>query len=115
MSGWTAGYSRHCLDIVLQAIEVLAPTRVLSLPGWGALVCDTAMLEHTASFSARGMPPLLVAAPHHRDAPGLGPWWSIVPIVPRQGAAVVPTSVVADWAPLLLSCAHGRRPAGPAV
>ena len=93
-----AGHAGHA-DIILQILEVLAPTRVFSLPGWGTTACDVAMLEHTTSFATRGMPPLLVAAPHHRDAPDLGPLWPWPHYVAgRPCAAVVPSQVLADWA-----------------
>ena len=66
-----AGHAGHP-EVVLQLLEVLAPLRVLSFPGWGTTVCDVATLEHTISFGNKGMPPLFVQALHTRDAPDLG-------------------------------------------
>ena len=54
-----AGHAGHP-EVVLQLLEVLAPLRVLSFPGWGTTVCDVATLEHTISFGNKGMPPLFV-------------------------------------------------------
>ena len=56
-----AGHAGHP-EVVLQLLEVLAPLRVLSFPGWGTTVCDVATLEHTISFGNKGMPPLFVQA-----------------------------------------------------
>ena len=39
-----AGHAGHP-EVVLQLLEVLAPLRVLSFPGWGTTVCDVATLE----------------------------------------------------------------------
>ena len=69
-----AGHAGHP-EVVLQLLEVLAPLRVLSFPGWGTTVCDVATLEHTISFQSKGMPPLFVQALHTRDAPDLGAWY----------------------------------------
>ena len=72
-----AGHAGHP-EVVLQLLEVLAPLRVLSFPGWGTTVCDVATLEHTISFGNKGMPPLFVQALHTRDAPDLGAWYPLV-------------------------------------
>ena len=65
-------------EVVLQLLEVLAPLRVLSFPGWGTTVCDVATLEHTISFGSKGMPPLFVQALRTRDAPDLGAWYPLI-------------------------------------
>ena len=72
-----AGHAGHP-EVVLQLLEVLAPLRVLSFPGWGTTICDVATLEHTISFGSKGMPPLFVQALHTRDAPDLGAWYPLI-------------------------------------
>ena len=61
-------------DFVLQALKVLAPTRIFGFSGWGTTIYDVAMLEHTISFRTHNIPPLLIKVLHRRNSPDLGPY-----------------------------------------